>query len=189
MAIAISAPARSIEATATSTSQRRMTARIGRSCTSTSNIDSSSVSGSMPWDIVRLPWGSMSTHRTRWPSSAKAAARFSVVVVLATPPFWLAKAITLAWPVTSRSDRCRLNPHGPTTFAAGPGIPPSAPVRGHDDDRHGGAAGDLALAPHDHELGVERALEHGAHDVLVRADGVDDLAARGDAALAQLGEA
>src|SRR3712207_6286433 len=42
----------------------------------------------------------MSTHRTRCPSSAKAAARLSVVVVLATPPFWLAKAMTLALPVT-----------------------------------------------------------------------------------------
>src|SRR5215218_4100640 len=44
----------------------------------------------------------MSTHRTRWPSSTKAAARFSVVVVFATPPFWLAKAMTLAWPLTAR---------------------------------------------------------------------------------------
>src|ERR1700704_5688558 len=38
----------------------------------------------------------MSTHSTRWPCSANAAARLSVVVVLATPPFWLAKAITRA---------------------------------------------------------------------------------------------
>src|SRR5215213_5262427 len=59
-------------------------------------------SGSIPCDIVRLPCGSMSTHRTRWPSSTKEAARFSVVVVFATPPFWLAKAMTLAWPVTAR---------------------------------------------------------------------------------------
>src|SRR6202034_1458690 len=58
----------------------------------------------MPWDIVRLPCGSMSTHSTRWPSSAKAAARFSVVVVLATPPFWLANAMTLALPCTGGSD-------------------------------------------------------------------------------------
>src|SRR5687767_10271442 len=56
----------------------------------------------MPCDIVRLPCGSMSTQSTRWPSSTKAAARFSVVVVFATPPFWLAKAMTLAWPVTAR---------------------------------------------------------------------------------------
>src|SRR4051812_35967247 len=73
-----------------------MTSRIGRACTSTSYIDRSSESGSMPCDIVRLPCGSMSMHRTRWPSSAKAAARFSVVVVFATPPFWLANAMTFA---------------------------------------------------------------------------------------------
>ena len=93
-----------------STSRRRITSRIERSCTSTSNIDTSSVSGSMPCDMVRLPCGSMSMHSTRWPSSAKAAARFSVVVVLATPPFWLAKAMTLALPVTSCSDHGRGNP-------------------------------------------------------------------------------
>src|SRR5919109_5127437 len=44
----------------------------------------------------------MSTQSTRWPSSTKAAARLSVVVVFATPPFWLAKAMTLALPVTAR---------------------------------------------------------------------------------------
>src|SRR5579864_9093709 len=93
--IAISAPARSIEAQATSISRLRITSRIETLCTRTSYIDFSSVSGSIPWDIVRLPCGSISTQRTRWPSSANATARFSVVVVLATPPFWLAKAITL----------------------------------------------------------------------------------------------
>ena len=46
--------------------------------------------------MVRFPCGSMSTHSTRWPFSAKAAARLSVVVVFATPPFWLANAMTLA---------------------------------------------------------------------------------------------
>src|SRR5450755_21214 len=45
--------------------------------------------------MVRFPCGSMSQHSTRWPSSANATARLSVVVVLATPPFWLASAITL----------------------------------------------------------------------------------------------
>src|SRR5204863_2669029 len=59
-------------------------------------IDFSTASGSMPCDMVRLPCGSMSTQRTRWPSSAKAQARFSVVVVLGTPPFWFANAMTLA---------------------------------------------------------------------------------------------
>src|SRR3954471_24379774 len=51
----------------------------------------------MPWDIVRLPCGSMSTHSTRCPRSANATARLRVVVVLATPPFWLAKTITFAF--------------------------------------------------------------------------------------------
>src|SRR3979411_1916871 len=44
----------------------------------------------------------MSTHSTRWPSSAKAPARFSVVVVLATPPFWLANAITFGVELITR---------------------------------------------------------------------------------------
>src|SRR3954454_2569521 len=51
----------------------------------------------MPWLIVRLDCGSRSTHSTRLPFSAKATARFSVVVVLATPPFWLANEITWAF--------------------------------------------------------------------------------------------
>jgi hypothetical protein len=38
----------------------------------------------------------MSIASTRCPFSAKATARLSVVVVLATPPFWLANAITWA---------------------------------------------------------------------------------------------
>src|SRR4051812_369546 len=45
----------------------------------------------------------MSTQRTRCPFSANAAARFSVVVVLATPPFWLANAMTCGVVVTSSS--------------------------------------------------------------------------------------
>ena len=92
--IAISAPARSIDAQATSTSRLRTTSRIEVWCTSTSYIDLSRVSGSIPCDIVRLPCGSMSTQRTRNPFSMKATARFSAVVVLATPPFWFANAMT-----------------------------------------------------------------------------------------------
>src|SRR5205809_5612109 len=45
--------------------------------------------------IVRCPWGSRSMRRTRFPSSARAHLRFTAVVVLPTPPFWLATAITL----------------------------------------------------------------------------------------------
>src|SRR5439155_2734412 len=45
--------------------------------------------------MVRLPCGSRSTRSTLIPCSAKATPRFNAVVVLATPPFWLAKAMTL----------------------------------------------------------------------------------------------
>src|SRR6266576_2251323 len=51
-------------------------------------------SGLSPWLIVRLPCGSRSTSSTFRPCSAKATPRFRVVVVFATPPFWLAKEIT-----------------------------------------------------------------------------------------------
>ena len=80
--------------TARSISQGTMISSIGTLCTSTSNIDRSSSSGSRPWLIVRLPWGSRSTASTRFPRSASATPRLSVVVVLATPPFWFANAIT-----------------------------------------------------------------------------------------------
>ena len=75
-----------------------MISLIGIRWTSTSNMLFSTLSGSTPWLIVRLPCGSMSTASTRWPDSLKATARLSAVVVLATPPFWLAKAITFAGP-------------------------------------------------------------------------------------------
>src|SRR5436190_2396043 len=94
--MAISAPARSIEEQATSISRLRMTSRMEVLLTSTSYIDTSSESGSMPWLIVRFDWGSRSTQRTRWPFSANATAKLRVVVVFATPPFWLAKTITSA---------------------------------------------------------------------------------------------
>src|SRR3954465_5192878 len=71
---------------------------MGRRCTSTSNIERSIVSGFSPWLMVRLPCGSRSQSRTCSPCSANATPRFSVVVVLATPPFWLANAMTRAEP-------------------------------------------------------------------------------------------
>ena len=46
----------------------------------------------MPSEKVRQACGSRSTSRTRWPSSASAAPIEATVVVLATPPFWLATA-------------------------------------------------------------------------------------------------
>src|SRR5437868_836851 len=44
----------------------------------------------MPEPIVALPCGSRSTTRTRCPMRPSPAARLTVVVVLPTPPFWLA---------------------------------------------------------------------------------------------------
>ena len=72
-----------------------MICSIGSLWTSTSYIERSIVSGFSPWLIVRLPCGSRSTASTLFPSSANATARFSVEVVFATPPFWLASAMTL----------------------------------------------------------------------------------------------
>src|SRR3954464_14397241 len=132
--IAISAPARSIDEQATSISRLRMTSRIETRLTSTSYIDSSSESGSMPWLMVRFDCGSRSTHSTRLPFSAKATARFKVVVVLATPPFWLANEITMAF--------------GPAT-AAGAEVPCEAACGAAGalitDEGDGGNAGGLEL--------------------------------------------
>jgi hypothetical protein len=79
-----------------STSASRITSPIGSRWTSTSNIERSISSGFMPWLIVRLPCGSRSTTSTRLPFSLRATARLRVVVVFATPPFWLARAMTRA---------------------------------------------------------------------------------------------
>src|SRR3954462_11490625 len=132
--MAISAPARSIELQATSISRLRMTSRIETRFTSTSYFDSSSESGSMPWLMVRFDCGSRSTHSTRLPFSAKATARFKVVVVLATPPFWLANEITMAF--------------GPAT-AAGSEVPCEAACGAAGalitDEGDGGNAGGLEL--------------------------------------------
>src|SRR5690349_16419421 len=55
----------------------------------------------MPMPVEAFPWGSRSTTRTWWPASASAAPRLTAVVLLPTPPFWLAIAITLARPVVA----------------------------------------------------------------------------------------
>ena len=47
---------------------------------------------SMPEPIVALPCGSRSASNTRCPSATRLAARLTAVVVLPTPPFWLAIA-------------------------------------------------------------------------------------------------
>ena len=49
---------------------------------------------STPSAVEALPCGSRSITSTRCPSWASAAATFTVVVVLPTPPFWLATTMT-----------------------------------------------------------------------------------------------
>src|SRR5690606_40207477 len=51
---------------------------------------------SMPLPMVALPWGSRSIISTRRLVATSEAARLMQVVVLPTPPFWLAIANTLA---------------------------------------------------------------------------------------------
>src|SRR5690625_7184693 len=63
----------------------------------------------MPTPELPLAWGSMSIRSVVCSVAARDAARFTDVVVLPTPPFWLATAITL--PIQSLR---------PTSGAAGP---------------------------------------------------------------------
>ena len=48
-----------------------------------------------PKPVEAFPWGSKSINRTFSPTAARAVARLMAVVVLPTPPFWLAIAKTL----------------------------------------------------------------------------------------------
>src|SRR6266581_2621858 len=50
---------------------------------------------STPSPVVALPWGSRSMSRVGRSARARPAARFTAVVVLPTPPFWLTTAMTL----------------------------------------------------------------------------------------------
>src|SRR3954452_25556986 len=129
--MAISAPARSIDEQATSISRLRITSRMETLLTSTSYIDRSSESGAMPWLIVRFDCGSRSTQSTRLPFSANATARLRVVVVLATPPFWLANEIT-----------CAFGPLGVEAVCAGGSEAAGALIT---DEGDGGNAGGLEL--------------------------------------------
>ena len=93
----ISAPARSRLAGATNrplTSVGSMQFSSGTSCISTWYIDVSRPRFSMPRPVEALPCGSRSMISARWPSSARQAPTLIVVVVLPTPPFWLATAMT-----------------------------------------------------------------------------------------------
>ena len=59
--------------------------------------------GSKPRPVLAFPWASASTTRTLCPVAAKAVARLMTVVVLPTPPFWLATATTRGRATRSRS--------------------------------------------------------------------------------------
>src|SRR5262245_37003154 len=48
----------------------------------------------MPTPLVALAWGSTSARRTELPLIARAALRFTAVVVFPTPPFCLTMAMT-----------------------------------------------------------------------------------------------
>ena len=50
-------------------------------------------------EAVSEAWGSRSMRRTLLPSRCSATPRLNAEVVLATPPFWLARAVTRAAPV------------------------------------------------------------------------------------------
>src|SRR5438093_5222242 len=58
----------------------------------------------IPTPVEALPWGSRSMTNTCWPASARQAPRFTAVVLLPTPPFWLAMAMTRA-ALTAAGDR------------------------------------------------------------------------------------
>src|SRR5258708_19442157 len=51
----------------------------------------------MPRPVEALPCGSESISSTRSPTAASAVPRLMAVVVLPTPPFWLATTRTRSW--------------------------------------------------------------------------------------------
>src|SRR3954451_8633893 len=77
--------------------------------------------GFTPRPTDSAPCGSKSTSSTRRPYSASAAPRFTVVVVLPTPPFWLQSAITRAGP-------CEVRGAGTGKEVSGRPVGPSAPL-------------------------------------------------------------
>src|SRR5687768_11062277 len=122
-------------------------------------METSSESGSIPWLIVRLPCGSRSTQSTRWSRSTNAAARLRAVVVLATPPFWFVKAMTLA--VGSiRSAYSHARERFLPVYALSHARVPERLVRPR---------------PRDHGVGVVAALLGAAQGEQLQADGERDL--------------
>src|SRR3954447_16813081 len=71
----------------------------------------SAVPGGTPTPLEALPWGSMSMSSVRRSAAARLAARFTAVVVLPTPPFWL--AIAMIWGPGMRVEGARVASLGP----------------------------------------------------------------------------
>src|SRR5260221_3986513 len=103
----------------------------------------------MPKPVLALPWGSRSITRTRCLVAARAVARLIAVVVLPTPPFWLATAMTRGRrPSTGAGARS-------TTASADWGIGSGGPqVFDAHDDAFG--VGGARLAAHIHCPGFAR---------------------------------
>src|ERR1043165_852928 len=76
------------------TAVSRIASRMPTSRTSTSYVERRRLLRSMPSPVDALPCGSRSTTSTFSPMAASAVPRLIAVVVLPTPPFWLARART-----------------------------------------------------------------------------------------------
>src|SRR5271156_4048060 len=97
----------------------------------------------MPSPVLALPWGSRSIRSTRFSIAASAVARLIAVVVLPTPPFWLAIAITRGRRATGAANS------GPVVGSAGADI---GSGRTQGGDAHDDAIGvdDAGQAAHVH---------------------------------------
>ena len=95
----------------------RMTSSACFSPTMHSYMPSRSMSNPSP--DVAFACGSASSSRTLRPSRASEAARFMAVVVLPTPPFWFAKAITLDIVFVLRIYVCKTLSQAPSAHSAG----------------------------------------------------------------------
>src|SRR6266853_6185598 len=76
----------------------------------------------MPKPVDALPWASRSSSSTCSPTAARAVARLIAVVVLPTPPFWLAIANSCGGVVADSED------DGVTVGHAGEGLIGNVPV-------------------------------------------------------------
>src|SRR5437588_2977317 len=102
---------------------------------------------SIPLPMVALPWGSRSMRSTRRWVAASDAARLTAVVVLPTPPFWFALAMTrfMGRQCTSPPARRWMRRFGATS--GGPGRPESRPHRGIEPGKSGVSGHHLLRAP------------------------------------------